>query len=96
MDQELEIINNEVKPRFEAKLGDEFAFIDYRWQNGVIVFMHTFVPDAGQGKGIAGKLAGFALEYVKEKDLKMKLYCPYMRTYVNKHPEYKEFIKEQT
>ena len=93
MDQELVITNNEKKPRFETKLGDEFAYIDYRWHKGDIVFMHTFVPQAGQGKGIAGKLAKFALEYVKEKNLKMKLYCPYMTTYVEKNPEYKVFIR---
>lgn len=90
MDEALEIINNTEKLRFEAKVGEEFAIIDYRWHNGDIVFMHTFVPEAGQGKGIAGKMAKFALDYVRENNLKMKLYCPYMTSYVERKPEYKD------
>lgn len=52
-------------------MSEEFAIIDYRWDKGDIIFMHTFVPQAGKGKGIAGKLAQFALEHVKENNLKM-------------------------
>lgn len=93
MDEIFEIKNNTEKLRFEIPFGEEFAIIDYRWDKGDIVFMHTFVPPAGQGKGIAGKLAQFALEYVKENNLKMKLYCPYLIGYVERKPEYKEFIR---
>jgi predicted GNAT family acetyltransferase len=57
-------------------LSEEFAIIDYRWDKGDIIFMHTFVPQAVKRKGIAGKLAQFALEHVKENNLKMKINCP--------------------
>ena len=93
MEDELEIVNNPDKLRFEAKMGEEFAKIEYRWQYGDIVFMHTEVPEAGQGKGIAGKMAKFALDYVRENKLKMKLYCPYMRSYVERKPEYQDLIR---
>lgn len=94
MEEELEIVNNTEKLRFEAKLGEEFAIIEYRWYKGDIVFMHTFVPEAGQGKGIAGKMAKFAMDYVRDNNLKMKLYCPYMISYVERKPEYKVLIRD--
>ncbi|MFM9946114.1 MAG: GNAT family N-acetyltransferase [Bacteroidia bacterium] len=93
MEEALEVINNTEKLRFELKIDEDFAIIEYRWHKGDIVFMHTFVPEAGQGRGIAGKMAKVALEYVRDNNLKMKLYCPYMASYVERKPEYKEFIR---
>lgn len=52
MEKELEIRNNTEKLRFETRLGKELAIIDYRWNNGDMVLMHTFVPPEGPGKGL--------------------------------------------
>ena len=93
MEKDLEILNNTENLRFETKLGKELAIIDYRWNNGDMVFMHTFVPPEGQGKGIAAKMAKHALDFVKNNNLKAKLYCPYMIGYVERNPEYKKIIR---
>lgn len=83
-----EIIDNEKRLRFETKIGTEFGYIEYRWYKADIAFMHTFVPVNGRGKGSSSVLAKFALEYAKEKNLKIMVYCLFIAKYIKDHTEY--------
>ena len=89
------IINNEKHLRFETEVDGEFAFVDYRFYKGDIAFMHTFVPEAIRGKGIAAELVKFVLEYAKEKNRKIMVYCPTIAKYIQTHPEYDSLIDKQ-
>lgn len=89
------VINNEQNLRFETNPGDEPAFLEYRWHQGAMALMHTFVPEKYSGKGIAATLAKTALEYAKEKDIKIIVYCPYVAAYLKKHPEYEGLISKK-
>lgn len=92
---DFEIVNNEKRLRFETKVGEEFAYIDYRWYKGDIAFMHTFVPEEGRGKRISSALAKYALEHAREKKLKIMVYCPYIAKYIKEHPEYEFLIDKK-
>ena len=92
MSEEIKIFNNEQRQHFETKLDDEYAFIEYRWRKGALVLMHTLVPEKYEGKGIAGALAKFALEYARNKKLQLIVYCPYVRAYMKRHPEYDDLL----
>ncbi len=63
-------------------------FIEYRWHKTDLVLMHTLVPEGHEGKGIAGALAKFAPEYARDNKLPLLLYCPYVKAYMKRHPEY--------
>ena len=92
----IHIVNNEALLHFETALNNgEFAFIEYRWLNNNLVIMHTLVPEGFEGKGIASSLARFALEYAKEKQLKIIVYCPYVNAYLKRHPEYQSLLVHQ-
>ena len=56
--------------------------------------MHTFVPDSLSGKGLASALAHYALEYAKERQLKIIVYCPFVGVYIKKHPEYNILVNK--
>ncbi|MBL0359139.1 MAG: N-acetyltransferase [Chitinophagaceae bacterium] len=56
--------------------------------------MHTYVPETHEGKGIAGSMAKFVLEYAKNSNLKLIVYCPYVAAYLKRHPEYNELVDE--
>jgi hypothetical protein len=86
------IENNKDHSRFEMRVKDDLAFLEYRFYMDEIVLMHTFVPESARGKGAASKLAHFALEYVKEHDLKLKVYCPFVKEYMKLHPEYNTLL----
>lgn len=89
MTQQPLIVNNEKTMHFETSLeGGEKAFIEYRWYKGDLALMHTFVPPAFEGHGIASTLAHFALEYAKQKKLSIIVYCPFVAKYLKEHPEY--------
>ena len=52
---------------------------------GVIDFVHTFVPEAQRGQGLAEKLAQSALAYAREQHLRVRTSCEYMAGYVQHH-----------
>jgi len=90
----LHVVNNKQNLRYEIDLGDEKGYLEYRWHKGELALMHTFVPEKFEGKGIAGLLAKTALEYAKDEGLKILVYCPFVSSYIKRHPEY-EVLKEK-
>jgi predicted GNAT family acetyltransferase len=93
--EDLKIINNKERSRFETDLGDDMAFIDHRFHDGRIYLLHTFVPESHRGQGIAGKIIKEALEYIKEHHLPLVVYCPAVTKYMDSHPEYKDLLDKQ-
>jgi predicted GNAT family acetyltransferase len=89
---EYDVINNKDRSRFEVSLDGEFAFVDYRWHKKDLAIMHTEVPKAYEGKGIAATMVKHVLEYAKKEDLKILVYCPYTAMYIERHPEYKDLV----
>ena len=84
----VDVRNNAAESRFEARLGDDLALIEYQLSDKVIAYTHTEVPPAFEGKGVAAKMARAALEYAKEQGLMVAPFCPYIASYIKRHPEY--------
>jgi uncharacterized protein len=82
------ITHNKQNMRFEVLIDDQKAFLEYRMKDGDIAFMHTEVPSSLSGKGIASALAIYAFDYAKENNLPVIVYCPFVQTYLKRHPEY--------
>jgi predicted GNAT family acetyltransferase len=93
MSETIPVVNNEAARRFEARLGDEVAFAEYRLADGVIILPHTVVPEAFAGKGVGGQLAKAALSYAREQGLEVVPTCPFMAGYVTKHPEWHDIVQ---
>lgn len=74
--------------RFEVKLNDQIAFVDYKLRKDVISFIHTEVPKELNGKGVGSFLARNVLEFAQKQQLEVKPYCPFIKAYIDKHPEY--------
>ncbi|MCA9905137.1 MAG: N-acetyltransferase [Anaerolineae bacterium] len=89
---ELEVINNTEAQRFEIHLGDDLAVLEYMNFGSNIAYTHTEVPPAYEGKGVGARLAHAALEYAKEQGLKVNPVCPYVKSYLRRHPEYESII----
>lgn len=89
----LNITNNEARHRFEAHIGGQTAVLEYTLATSLIVYNHTEVPKTLEGQGIASQLAKTALEYAREHDLKIMPLCPYVATYIRRHPEYKALLR---
>lgn len=85
---EYTVINNEKDKRFEIHLDGKIAFEQYKLFDGGISYIHTEVPAELAGKGLASYIAKYVLDYAEEHHLKVKPYCPYIKAYIDKHPEY--------
>lgn len=89
------IHNNEATPHFEIREGDEVAFLEYRFYKKSIAFMHTLVPASMEGKGAASALVAYAFEYAKKHNMPVMVYCPFVSTYLKRHPELREQLDKE-
>ena len=93
MSEPITVVNNEAERRFEARLGDEVAFTEYRLRDGTIILPHTVVPESFAGKGVGSQLAKAALSYAREQGLEVVPTCPFIAGYITKHPEWHDLVQ---
>jgi len=88
METNYNIHNNEQEQQLEVLLTGEKATLTYRFYKKDIALMHTYVPPALEGKGIAGALARAAFALAKELHKPVMVYCPFVGNFLKTHPEY--------
>lgn len=78
------------RSRFEAvdESGVVAGFAAYRRERDRVVFTHTEVDDAFEGRGVGSVLVRAALDAVREEGLRVVAECPFVKSYVERHPEY--------
>jgi predicted GNAT family acetyltransferase len=86
------IDNNATDQRFEAHVDGQLAVVEYSLTDTRIVFTHTGVPPALSGHGLANKLAATALEYARTQHLTVVPLCPFVASYLRRHPEYGDLV----
>ncbi|MCB0208798.1 MAG: N-acetyltransferase [Anaerolineae bacterium] len=91
----LEVQNNTEDSQYEIRVGEYLAKIEYRLRDERITFIHTEVPDALEGQGIASKMARFALEDAKTKGYAVVPLCPFVKGYIERHPEYQSLVHQK-
>jgi Predicted acetyltransferase len=74
--------------------GEPAGFAQYRLHDGVAVFVHTEVASGFEGQGVASTLIGEALDDVRSRGLAVQPFCPFVREYIGRHPEYKDLVRE--
>ncbi|NUU23618.1 MAG: N-acetyltransferase [Streptomycetaceae bacterium] len=90
------VVDNPEKSRFEVFTGpggDELAgFAEYFLHGDEIAFIHTEVDPAFEGQGLGSQLARGALDAARERGLGVLPYCPFIRAWIRKHPEYTDLV----
>lgn len=87
------IRDNSDRHRFEIDLGDgTFAIAEYTLPAGKIMFTHTEVPPAHEGRGIGRALIEHGLASARERGLKVIPICPFFAAYMKKHPEVQDLL----
>ena len=87
-----EVRDNPAEGRFELAADGGTATTYYELSPGLITFTHTDVPRALEGRGIGSKLARGALEAVRAQGLKVVAECPFIRGYIERHPEFQNLL----
>ena len=87
------ISNNPDRERFEVL--DAGKVIGKAWYkaydadgSGERIFYHTVIDDGYAGQGLAGRLAKVALEETVAAGLRIVPVCPFIKSYIGRHPEY--------
>ena len=74
--------------RYEAHLGDELAgWVDYRRVRDRLVAIHTEVPEAFGGRGIASALVRRVIADARAQGLRITPRCPFFQAHFERHPE---------
>ncbi|MDB5640650.1 MAG: acetyltransferase [Bradyrhizobium sp.] len=88
-----DIVNNPAHHRYELAVDDHLAATYYKIDDGIITFIHTEVPPELGGRGIASKLIQGALDQVRADGLKVIAQCPFVKAFIEKHPDYADLMK---
>ena len=89
----LTVRDNPDRRRFEIDLGDgSIAIAEYTLPAGKIMFTHTEVPEAHEGKGIGTTLIRFALDAARERGLKVIPICPFFAAYMQKNADVQDLL----
>lgn len=89
----LNIRHNTDASRYETKLDDgQLALIDYKLRDDLMIMTHTEVPPEYEGRGIASRLAKFALDDARAQGYKVKPSCPFVKNYIKRNPEYESLV----
>jgi predicted GNAT family acetyltransferase len=89
-----EVVNNPAQHRYELVVEGYLAATYYKVADGVITFIHTEVPPELGGKGVGSQLIKGALDQVRPEGLKVIPQCPFVKAYIDKHPEYADLLKD--
>jgi predicted GNAT family acetyltransferase len=89
-----DVINNKAHHRYELEVEGHLATEHYELVGDVITFAHTDVPKALGGKGIGSKLVQGALDQVRADGLKLIPQCPFVKAWIDKHPDYADLVTQ--
>jgi hypothetical protein len=80
---------NDDAGRYELSLGGQMVSLaDFYQRENVVVIPHTETVPAFGGRGLAGILVGFVLDDIAARGLQVEAACPFVDTYIRRHPEY--------
>ena len=89
------VADNPAASRYELRVDGQLAgFINYHIRDETISLIHTEVNPGFQGGGLAGRLAGYALDDARKRQLAVLPFCPYVLSWIKRHPEYADLVPQ--
>lgn len=95
MEKELDLINDKEKKTYEFRTEGGVAAIEYVIRGAGTVFLtHTEVDPQLEGQGVGKELVRQTLEDIERNGMKVVPLCPFVASYMAKHPEWKRLLTE--
>jgi predicted GNAT family acetyltransferase len=82
-----EVTNNETAHRYELVIDGQTAIAAYERRGDVVVFTHTEVPQALEGRGVGSRLIKSALADVRQQGRCVRADCSFVADYLARHPD---------
>lgn len=64
------------------------AYVEYSIHDGMLDILHTVVPKAIEGRGIAASLVEYVYGYAATQGLKAEATCPYAKVWLLRHSDH--------
>ena len=91
-DEQGGVTDNADQSRFELAVDGQTAVLQYTEREGALYLTHTEVPPELEGQGIGSRIVKHALEQAKSRGVKAAPWCPFVRAYIDRHPEYEPLV----
>jgi hypothetical protein len=79
--------------RFEIRVdGERAGLATYRRSGSSVSFLHTEIDPRYEGRGLGSVLARGALDATRESGSSVLPFCPFIRGYIRRHPEYADLV----
>jgi predicted GNAT family acetyltransferase len=82
-----DVVDNLDEHRYEIRLGDDIAILNYARDPKSIELIHTEVPEHLRHDGVGGELVAFAIDDAIAKGLTVIPSCPFVEAWLREHPE---------
>ena len=90
-----EVVDVPSAQRFEIRVDDEVAgFVSYRQAPDGLALVHTEIASRFEGQGLGSALAQGALKAAREAGTAVLPYCPFIRSYLQRHPDLVPLVPE--
>ena len=90
----MNVSENAERERYEIEVDGALAgFAEYRGHTDTRTFTHTEVDERFEGQGVGSRLVHDALEDVRRQGLHVIPMCPFVRAYIDRHPEYLDLVE---
>lgn len=95
------VVHDAAAARFEMVLPQGRVRCDYRLQPAgdgaapVMALVHTEVPPALEGRGLAGRIVQAAVAHARAAGWRIRPVCSYVVAWVRRHPEVHDLLAER-
>lgn len=86
------VTNNSGEQRYELDTGGEVAIAAYETRDDTVVFTHTLVPPALEGRGVGSRLIQGALGDVRRQGGHVIAECRFVAAYLQRHPDQQDLM----
>ncbi|MBE2212125.1 MAG: N-acetyltransferase [Xanthomonadaceae bacterium] len=83
-----EILHDASRQRFLTIVDGHEGYVQYELAGDVMAIVHTIVPAAIGGRGIASDLVQHAFDYARAEGLRVAPLCSYAEVWLRRHPDY--------
>jgi len=93
MADEIHISDNPSELRYELQVAGKLAgIIRYRRRPDALTLIHTGIDPSYEGQGLGTRLIAGALADIRRRELHAVPICPFVRAYLERHPEDRDLI----
>jgi uncharacterized protein len=91
--ENIAVQDNPGKSRYELVLDERVVGeILYRLEPDHVELLHTEVLPSVEGKGLGARLVAGALDDIRARGLHVVPFCPFVRSYIRRHPDYADLV----